>query len=243
MNAGAADRGALVEALRFWLQRLEAGGSVEAPPIVIAQLSGGDHAFYRQVADLTQRLHKAVSDLRLDERLARIAGDTIPDARDRLQHVVGMTEAAAHRTLDLIDSTRTVTADFSLTAQRLAVTGDRLVGGDCEGEVGVELGEALREEAAHQQRNIELLRSQLNDMATAQEYQDITGQIIKKVIALVEEVDAALAELLQAHGGPLKAPSRLPIPEQNEALPGPALPGRPAANQQDADALLDSLGF
>lgn len=243
MNAVSHDRETLIEALRGWLQRLESGEAMEAPAVLVEHLAGGEHAFYRQVAELTQRLHRAVTELRLDERLTRIVGDTIPDARDRLQHVVGMTEAAAHRTLDLIDGTRDSCAGILRTAERLRQTGDRLGSEHLGCGARADLGAALREDATQLQQNIEHIRSQLNDMATAQEYQDITGQIIKRVITLVEEVDRALAELLGAHGGELKARSGAPIPVANPDLPGPALPGRPAANQQDADALLDSLGF
>lgn len=243
MNASAADRGQLIEYLRHWLQRLEAGESMEAPAQLSEHLANSESAFYEQVASLTQRLHRAITELRLDQRLTRIVGDTIPDARDRLQHVVGMTEAAAHRTLDLIDATRGATNEFIAAAQRLEDAGNRLATQALDAQAHAELAAMLRGEGTRLQHNAGILRSNLNDMATAQEYQDITGQIIKRVIRLVEEVDRALGELLGSHGGMLKARGEAPIPEAKEALPGPALPGRPAANQQDADALLDSLGF
>src|SRR3546814_19606988 len=106
MSAPTQDRGALICALRGWIERLEAGGSVDAPPALSELLQPQEQTFYRQVAELTRRLHTAVVDLRLDDRLARIAGDAMPDARHRLRHVVKMTEDAAHTTLDLVDQMR-----------------------------------------------------------------------------------------------------------------------------------------
>lgn len=221
MSACNDERGALIATLRGWLERLESGGGVEAPPALAELLRTQDHAFYRQVAELTRRLHTAVLELRLDERLTRIAGDAMPDARQRLHHVVRMTEDAAHRTLDLVDQMRGVTREMTRSAESLD-------GGD------------LRRAALL--RDAESLRERLNELAIAQEYQDLTGQIIKRIIVLVEDVEAALLELLGAHAGHLKMPPSLPLSEAQAVLSGPALPGQITTSQQDADALLASLG-
>lgn len=221
MSASSEDRGALIHALRAWLERLESGGSIDAPPALADLLQLQDHAFYRRVAELTRRLHTAVVDLRLDERLTRIAGDGMPDARDRLQHVVRMTEQAAHRTLDLVDLMRG-------NARQIAHAAETLDAND------------LRR--ASLLRDAEVLRERLNELAIAQEYQDLTGQIIKRIIALVDDVEAALLELLGTHAGHLKTAAPLPIPEVKADLAGPALPGQLTTSQQDADALLASLG-
>ncbi|HET8880791.1 MAG TPA: protein phosphatase CheZ [Solimonas sp.] len=221
MSASVEDRGALIRALRNWIERLESGGSVDAPPALAELLQMQDHAFYRQVAELTRRLHTAVVELRLDDRLARIAGDAMPDARHRLRHVVKMTEDAAHRTLDIVDQMRGVTQRIALAAETLDAADPRRA--------------ALFDDAA-------MLRERLNELAIAQEYQDLTGQIIKRIIALVEDVEGALLELLGAHATHLKTAAPLPIPEGQAVLAGPAVPGQVTTSQQDADALLASLG-
>ncbi|WP_051277916.1 protein phosphatase CheZ [Solimonas flava] len=223
MSAPSEDRELLIGALRAWLERLESGGSIDAPPALAELLQMQDHAFYRQVAELTRRLHTAVVELRLDERLSRLAGDAIPDARSRLHHVVHMTEAAAHRTLDLVDQMRGIAAHIAQGAAALQDQGTAPL-------------------AAALQADAQALRGKLSELATAQEYQDLTGQIIKRIITLVEDVEAALLELLGAHAGALKTPAPMPIPETKAALAGPALPGQETTSQQDADALLASLG-
>jgi chemotaxis protein CheZ len=91
-------------------------------------------------------------------------------------------------------------------------------------------------------RDADVLRERLNELAIAQEYQDLTGQIIKRIIVLVEDVEAALLELLGAHATHLKTAAPLPIPEEKAVLAGPAVPGQVTTSQQDADALLASLG-
>lgn len=221
MPASAQDRGALIHALHSWIERLESGGSVEAPPALAELLQMQDHAFYRQVAELTRRLHTAVVELRLDDRLSRIAGDAMPDARHRLRHVVKMTEDAAHQTLDIVDQMRAIAHQIGRNAATLDASD-------------------LRRAALL--RDAEVLRERLNALAIAQEYQDLTGQIIKRVIALVEDVEGALLELLGAHATHLKTAAPLPIHEGQVVLAGPAVPGQITTSQQDADALLASLG-
>ncbi|WP_020650236.1 protein phosphatase CheZ [Solimonas variicoloris] len=223
MSAPSEDRQLLIGALRAWLERLESGGSIDAPPALAELLQTQDQAFYRQVAELTRRLHTAVVELRLDERLSRLAGDAIPDARSRLHHVVHMTEAAAHRTLDLVDQMRGIAAHIAQDAAALRDHGPAPL-------------------AASLAADAQALRGQLSELATAQEYQDLTGQIIKRIIALVEDVEAALLELLGTHAGALKTPAPMPISETKAALAGPAMPGQETTSQQDADALLASLG-
>lgn len=222
-------RAELIAAVKLWLERLEAGGGGE-PPAELGDLlqnrDAGDELFFRRVAELTRRLHTAVAELRLDERLTRIAGDAIPDARHRLRHVVDLTEAAAHRTLDLVEQMRAQASEF-------AVTADRLIGAD-QADTQM-LCASLRDGSAQ-------LRERLNDLAIAQGYQDITGQIIKRVITLVEDLEGALLELLGSHPACLKTAAPAPISDGKAELPGPALPGQAAASQQDADALLASLG-
>jgi chemotaxis protein CheZ len=221
MSASVEDRGALIGALRAWLERLESGGSVDAPPALADLLQIQDHAFYRQVAELTRRVHTAVADLRLDERLTRIAGDAMPDARHRLLHVVQMTENAAHRTLDLVDQMRGHARQIAHAAE--SIDQDDL-------------------RRATLLRDADALRERLNELAIAQEYQDLTGQIIKRIITLVDDVEAALLELLGTHAAHLKTAAPLPISDTKAVLAGPAIPGQLSTSQQDADALLASLG-
>src|SRR3546814_11818123 len=91
-------------------------------------------------------------------------------------------------------------------------------------------------------RDADVLRERLNELAIAQEYQDLTGQIIKRIIALVEDVEGALLELPGAHATHLKPPAPLPIPERQVVMAGPAVPGLITTSPQGADALLRSIG-
>lgn len=227
MSALADDRAALVAALKSWIDRLENGGSVDAPPALAEMLQAQDDGFYRRVAELTARLHRAVVELRLDDRLARMAGDAMPDARHRLRYVVTVTEQAAHRTLDLVEQ-------LQCGSGKLFAAADALQGNDSE--IVRAIGSQLHENAGE-------MRSRLSELAMAQEYQDLTGQIIKRVITMVEDLETALLELLGAHVDRIKNAESPPLPEGKSELLGPVVPGQASASQQDADALLADLGL
>lgn len=135
------------------------------------------------------------------------AASELPDARARLDHVLHISEQAAHRTLDCIDDGR----------RNLEALAAHALPGACAPFV-------------------DGLRRNLSEMALAQEYQDLSGQLIRRVAGVVQRVESALAEL----GAAASPPHRPAV-----ALAGPAVPGvdHAAVSQDDADALLAGLGL
>ncbi len=189
---------------------------------------------YVGLARLTRSLHDSLRELGLDGRLSRLAGDEIPDACVRLDYVVKMTEEAAHRTLDLVDDGRAIADGIADVAAHLGAL--QLRAGPLAGELqgaGAAIGDAQTQ-----------LRATLTALAQAQEYQDISGQVIRRVIGLVRDVESALIELLGT-GVLLNTAAD----HRAQGLPGPVVPGTSrngpsnGADQDDADRLLASLGF
>ena len=180
-----------------------------------------EEALVAGLARVAQELRSALREVELDSRLAQVATD-IPDACARLDAVLQMTEKAAHRTLDLTETARERVQAIEALAAGPAT--------DCRAQV-----------AAH----AVALRGDLSAMAEAQSYQDLSGQIIGRVMHIVRRSEEALGELLKIAGisvddlstGPTAAP---------DGLEGPAIAGRPrpgAATQDDADAMLADLGL
>ena len=191
-----------------------------------------DSGLYAGVARLTRTLHDNLRELSLDGRLTRFAGNDIPDACVRLDYVVKMTEDAAHRTLDLVDDGRAIADGLADVAAHL----DKLRRLPLASPQ--ELQRAQQAVADAEAR----LRGTLTSLAQAQEYQDLSGQMIRRVISLVRNVESALLELLDA--GAVQSARELPIEETQAGLAGPGMPGvGGAADQGDADRLLASLGF
>jgi len=204
---------------------------MNAPAASAPQSQPDDAVLYAGVARLTRSLHDGLRQLGLDARLAQAAGSDMPDACKRLDLVVQMTEDAAHRTLDLVDEGRAVAdslADMRTCLARLHSSPGPVNGGELLGTI------TAAEDAETR------LRATLTALAQAQEYQDLSGQVIRRVITLVRNTEGALLELL---GDALQSMPQPPISSAADELPGPALPGMQAADQGDADRLLASLGF
>ncbi len=133
---------------------------------------------------------------------------SLPEACARLEHVVHVSEEASHRTLDLIQ------------------------------ECGVLLGTLPGAAAETQAVTIAAIRSRMSEMTAAQGYQDLTGQIIRRVVDLVRAVHAGLGEVADTGVTPLQL-------NHNSRGFGPSVAGvDPApATQDDANELLSSLGL
>lgn len=220
MNAAVAsdERLHLASCLRMLLSAVESGdeGGVERGLAELLRVR--EEGLFVHLARLTRELHRALGELGLDSRLSDLAGSGIPDACGRLDYVMQVTEQAAHRTLDLVDSTRALAGNILGRATAMQDSAAR---------------QAILEDTA-------TLRHQLTELAQAQEYQDIAGQTIKRVIGLVRSVEQALLDLLRAAG---TRPTMTGVPPPApRGLQGPALPGT-GHSQQDADELLASLGF
>ena len=187
----------------------------------LAALESGDEAGWRREIDALAalRAQPMMSGLgRLARELGQALGElpSVPseageldDACARLDHVVAMTEQATHRTLDLAEECRGLTAHLH------------------EGTLPAE----------EQQQVLDRIRHNLTEIALTQSYQDLTGQIIRRVAGIVRRVHEGFGAL------------GLPPPEEdsrnNGGLAGPAVEGldRHAVSQDAADDLLSDLGL
>ncbi len=221
----------LVAMLREAADALERGDTKTFEDRYEALTKRREHHFASGVATLARRLHNAINDIDLDSRLACVAGRDIPDACSHLDYVVKMTEEAAHRTLDLVEDSRAKLNE--LIKMHSDVLGNPGLANDPR---VASLGEAMTTATTH-------IRTNLSNLAQAQEYQDLSGQLIRRVIGLVRNVETALVALMRAAGADLKISDPPPIKDEagKSQLLGPA--AKNASSQADADSLLADLGF
>lgn len=191
---------------------------------------------------LVRRLGVTLADLGWDEALHQLA-DELPDARDRLAYVGKMTEDAAMKVLNMVDAAQPACQSAAGEALALAA---RLESVGQHAELGVgEARAALAEAAAalrHQAGMQKAHNSVLTDIMMAQDFHDLTGQVVAKVVGLANELEDSLVKLLV----------QVVPPEQREkvdpnVLAGPVVnpEGRTdvVTNQGEVDDLLASLGF
>lgn len=207
-----------------------------------------------EVRRLTGDLQKALERFSIESRLADIAENEIPDARTRLAHVIKMTDDAAHRTLDLVEKSGPLA---ERTAREAGALIDALktyrerpsVGTGFEGAVRsidafLPVVRSLEAFLPSARGDSEQIRKNLADVLLAQGYQDLTGQIIRSVIKLVEELETTLASLTQLSGDIVEHATLGENPNKGH---GPVVPGvtrgEVATGQTDVDELLSGLGM
>lgn len=232
---------------------LDCGMQEEAESLIISLAKGfskfrGDEVF-EQVGALTRDLHDAVKSFAEDDRLRVIANIDIPKASERLTSIISMTDSAASRTLDAVDSCEPLVKSLNNSVEKLLPAWNALMRGRIDRDNFVSLCRNVDELIHDTKDHAEKVYEQLNEILMAQDYQDLTGQMIQKVITLVSEVEDKLLKFLMH----FSEDEKKTLLESHESVNGLAPQGpvtgsskqsdNVAANQDDVDDLLASLGF
>ncbi len=235
-----------LELARTLVARLEAGREEDALD-VIAQLAGfRDSLLFQEVGRLTRELHDAIKGFMMDARLAEIAESDMPDAAERLRHVISLTEDAANTTLNAVEQAMPLAETLRADSRRLADSWQRFKARQMNVEDFRAMSRELEVFLNATQENSEALHAKLSEVLMAQGYQDLTGQIIRKVIELVSDLEGKLVELVRLSGTQgVKQPEK--GKERDIEAAGPVVPGVDKADavsgQDEVDDLLSSLGF
>lgn len=240
-----------LEQAKELVQLLEMGEQDIANQLVQQLGLPGSSELFAEVGKLTRQLHDSLKNFQIDPSLSNILEEDIPDAKKRLNHVIDMTEQAANRTMDAVESCLPIADQISAQLNKLLPQWQRLMNRD------IALGEFktlchgvdsfLLQTVAESNR----LNSLLTDVLMAQDYQDLTGQILRRVIELVREVEDSLIGLLTAFGSAnpklLEQKPTTIKPKTAVTAEGPIIDAAErndvVSGQDDVDDLLSSLGF
>ncbi|UYA61069.1 protein phosphatase CheZ [Pectobacterium colocasium] len=195
-----------------------------------------------RIGQLTRMLRDSLKELGLDNAIAE-AAEAIPDARDRLDYVVQMTAQAAERALSCVEAAQPRQNQLEADAKSLKVRWDEWFENPIELADARELVTDTRSYLEDVPQHTSFTNAQLLEIMMAQDFQDLTGQVIKRMMDVVQEIEKQLLMVLLEN-----------IPEKPDApkrandglLNGPQLDKGAAgivANQDQVDDLLDSLGF
>lgn len=201
--------------------------------------------FYQRIGQLTRTLHDAMRELGHHQNLAH-ARDELPDARDRLAYVARLTGEAAEKVLNSVDRARLLQEETSRHARSLQTRWADVDAHCTEGGRPTLAGAALLEETrtflATLGDQAELTNAILTDIMMAQDFHDLTGQVIRKIVLLAQTLEEQLVKLLvdaNQDGTRKKADA--------DRLEGPVVGAHAradvVADQAGVDALLASLGF
>ncbi|MBK1641863.1 chemotaxis protein CheZ [Chromatium okenii] len=234
---------------------LEAGLVDDAATVIRQLRVPYERELFEELGKLTRDLHETLNSFRGDSRLAELTQDDIPDAKERLNYVVTMTEQATHRTLNALDEAMPIAESLQARAHGLTGTWQRFRQRELTVSEFRNMATEMDTFFIASSEETERLRTLMSEVMMAQDFQDLTGQIIRRVIRLVHEVEENLVGLIRLSSarmdsskGVAKATGKTP----HEELPtshGPIVPnthdatGDVVSGQDDVDALLSSLGF
>jgi len=204
-----------------------------------------EEAFARLGA-ITREMHEAFAVLGGGTELHDVV-EEFPNARERLTHVGKMTENAANTVLNLVDAAKPECDDLAKRGEELGQSLARMAASD---DLSIERARALMGVCgkfaertagfASKQANI------LSDIMMAQDFQDLSGQVIKKVIDIINRTELQLVQLLvdSSPNQPVReaAATAAEYTGETHQLQGPQAEEKALA-QGDVDDLLASLGF
>ncbi|CDS50415.1 Chemotaxis response-phosphatase CheZ [Polaromonas sp. CG9_12] len=193
-----------------------------------------------RIGHLTRQMRENIRELGLDKGIAKVA-EAIPDARDRLGYIAQMTERAAERALNAIDVAQPIQDGLASQAKALTKRWDAWFEHPVELDAARELVRDNRAYLAAVPQQVSATNAQLMEIMMAQDFQDLTGQVIKKMMHVIQDMDTQLLQLLIDNAPPEKRPDT-----PHGLLHGPqTVAGQPDAvdGQDQVDDLLASLGF
>ncbi len=193
---------------------------------------------YKGLGNVVRALHDALTWVGADEILAE-ASNEFPSARERLNHVAELTEKAANTVLTAVENTLPMHHNGRRAAEALLKQVDSSPLDALSKEDLIELLKKSRQFAEETRDNCATTEQTLSDIMMAQDFQDLTGQLIKKVVVLLERTEKDLLGLLIS-GAPEGAISSR---KKEDLLAGPGSVGGIQLSQDNVDYLLSDLGF
>ncbi len=224
---------------------MEKGHEEDAIEIIDELTSIRETELYQDMGKLTRELHDAISNFGMDDSINIMAEQSIPDARERLNYVISKTDEAANKTLEAVEESIPICSSLNKQASELHESWNKFV----HHELSEDEFRVLSKDLSgffKKTDDLATVKNHLTEVLLAQEYQDLTGQIIKKVINLVGEVEDKLIGLIQITGAPQIKKGDGSTSDAS-SLDGPVVPGLEhkdtVSGQDEVDDLLSSLGF
>jgi chemotaxis protein CheZ len=237
---------------RQLVKKIESGDREDVFKLVSEISSLRDYDLFQNVGKLTRNLHDTVLNIGLQSPIGAIAANEFPDARERLNYVIQLTEESANTTLTVVEESIPIVQESGESATELLNRWQSLCKRELPFDEFKPLSDDIQAFLRKTQETSDGLQSELTKVLMAQGYQDLTGQLIKKVITLVDDVEERLIDLVAVAGGLAEQNGDQPstktskMKESRERGEGPALPSQTegrAHSQDEVDDVLASLGF
>ena len=234
-----------LKAARALIEAIEQEDDSRIKTELMALTNARESELFQHIGKLTRELHEALNNFKVDARLVDLTHIDMPDTRDRLNYVIETTEEAAHKTLGYIDKTLPLANELKQTAAKVNESGQRFRNREMSATEFRDLSREIEAYLPVVNTHAGEIHNNLSEMTLAQGFQDLTGQVLRQVIGLVEEVENNLVKLVKVAGQTQQSgETKVVDPLKAE---GPQINAKNKPNvvnsQDDVDDLLSSLGF
>ena len=203
-------------------------------PVSAAPAAGASPEVFQQLGHITRQLHDTLAQLGVMPKLQN-AAEGLPDARSRLNYIAEKTGAAANKVLNSVDQAK-------VEHQAIATETRRIAEAIVKDPVKAVASGAVINFVGDVEAATARIDQHLTDIMMAQDFHDLTGQVVAKVVSLAAELEDSLVKLLVQAAPPEQAQK-----VESSLLQGPVVnpEGRTdvVQNQGEVDDLLASLGF
>jgi len=201
----------LLTEITNFMNAVSSGDYENADKIMNSIIQKSQSDLFKEVGKVARKLHDSLKSFRevLDPKLREIAVEHMPRAVDQLQMVIDKTEEAANKTMEIVEK-------YILKMDDIANHIREIQGPESSVQFLRDFKNSLEDD--------------LTEILTTQSFQDLTGQVLKKVIALVGDLEVELVRLITTFG--LKFEEKEPVKKEVEKV-----------SQEDVDELLKEFGF
>ena len=189
---------------------------------------------FQQLGAITRLLHDTMQQLGVMPKL-QVAADGIPDARSRLSYIASKTAAAADKVLNSVDQAK---AEHAAIAEQTRRLGAALLADPVKAVASGAVFNFVNDVEARTR----LIDAHLTDIMMAQDFHDLTGQVVAKVVALANDLEDSLIKLL-VQVVPAEQREKVDPSVLNGPVVNPEGRSDVVADQGEVDELLASLGF
>ena len=237
-----------LEQAKLLVEYIESDQQAKANELIAEIQSPINSELFEEIGKLTRQLHDSLNNFQIDERLNDLATADIPDAKERLNFVISHTEEAANKTMDAVEAIFPVVDGIQKQISTVNPLWQKLMHNDLDVAEFKALCQDIDVLLKTTEKESSKIHRLMTDVLMAQDFQDLTGQVIRKVIDLVREVEESLIYMLTAFGISSEKNKADQLPKVGENLvEGPIINSENrqdvVSGQDDVDDLLSSLGF
>lgn len=247
----------LKQCANLLVSKLQNDDFEDASALIHSLVEVRDRHIFNSVGQLTRALHNAIVNFNVDASVhgkSDMVPSQIRDASDRLQYVISMTQEAAEKTMDRVEASAPIAMSLGQEAAILRKEWEKLRRREISKTEFSGLYDRMSDFLEQMNIGAEQLNDHLQAIILEQGFQDLTGQVLKKVIGLVTNVEKELVNLMRIAGQVEEVTGLDVRAEAKEAqavnrtdAEGPQIHAAKrddvVQGQDDVDDLLSSLGF